>query len=531
MRSAAQKQRPPTRRRPGAKSRLAWRRDRSRAPSLTRSRRRHQVARRVEHPVDPGPILSGKNLSHEGKPDQWVLNLSHPKAAALPLDVFGPRWAQWILDAAAAAACPPDYVVAPLLAAASALIGNARWAQAWPGWQEPPHLWCGSVGHSGQGKSPGADPILRHVLPAIERKMAQDFEFKIEVQLALIKAAANEQGGLESDLAYDLIEPRFVENDLTIEKVASVLSKAAPKGLLMVRDELAGWLLGMNRFNAGARAFWLEAYGGRPYSVDRVKSPERIFVQRLAVAWYGGIQPARLTKLIADADDGLLARFIWFWPDPVEFKRPKTTPNLDFALSAFERLSLLELAPQQNPCDKLEPRIVPLSEAAASKLEDFARQALALQSDSSGLLNSASGKARGLTLRLSLVIAYLRWAAEDGMAPAPGEIGETALGAALTLVRDYLIPTAGRVYGDGAHSNNNRNGETLARWIIQTQATEVHVRHLQRVVRLPGLTTAPRIHRACQILVQAGWLTLPPRGSNNGRARQVYTVRKPMPAQ
>ena len=55
-----------------------------------------------------------------------------------------------------------------------------------------------------------------------------------------------------------------MESDLTIEKVADILARAAPKGLLMVRDELAGWLLGMNRFNAGARAFWLEAYGGRP---------------------------------------------------------------------------------------------------------------------------------------------------------------------------------------------------------------------------------------------------------------------------
>jgi hypothetical protein len=38
------------------------------------------------------------------------------------------------------------YVLAPLLAASSALIGHARWAhQAWKAWKEPPHLWCAAV--------------------------------------------------------------------------------------------------------------------------------------------------------------------------------------------------------------------------------------------------------------------------------------------------------------------------------------------------------------------------------------------------
>jgi hypothetical protein len=78
-------------------------------------------------------------------------------AAQLPLHLFGPTWARWIADVAEAAACPVDYVAAPLLAAASVLIGHARWIKAAPGWTEPPHLWVGVVGDSGTGKSVGAD--------------------------------------------------------------------------------------------------------------------------------------------------------------------------------------------------------------------------------------------------------------------------------------------------------------------------------------------------------------------------------------
>jgi hypothetical protein len=96
-----------------------------------------------------------------GEPDLGVLRLRRRPPPALPLEVFGETWKKWLIDAAKAAACPVDYVVAPLLASVSTLIGNARWAQAWPGWSEPPHLWTVAVGDSGTGKSPGADVDAR----------------------------------------------------------------------------------------------------------------------------------------------------------------------------------------------------------------------------------------------------------------------------------------------------------------------------------------------------------------------------------
>src|ERR1041384_634959 len=104
------------------------------------------------------------------EPDMSVLRPDRPRPPNLPLSVFGPAWAEWIASAAEAAACPPDYVAAPLLAAASALIGNARWAQATPGWAEPPHLWLGVVGDSGSGKRPGADCPLRGVRAGSEAR-------------------------------------------------------------------------------------------------------------------------------------------------------------------------------------------------------------------------------------------------------------------------------------------------------------------------------------------------------------------------
>jgi hypothetical protein len=84
---------------------------------------------------------------------------------------------------------------------------------------------------------------------------------------------------------------------------------------------------------------------------------------------------------------------------------------------------------------------------------------------------------------------------------------------------------AERVYGDAAASPADRHAATLARWIIKMPAREVHVRRLQREVRLPGLTTAEAIHATARALVEAGWLIASKeRVRFQQRGRAVYAV-------
>jgi hypothetical protein len=45
--------------------------------------------------------------------------------------------------------------------------------------------------------------------------------------------------------------------DTTVEALAAIL-QGLPKGVLHVRDELAGWLLNLSRYSGGTdRPFWL----------------------------------------------------------------------------------------------------------------------------------------------------------------------------------------------------------------------------------------------------------------------------------
>jgi Protein of unknown function (DUF3987) len=458
------------------------------------------------------------------EPDLGVLRLHRRPAVPFPVEVLGDKWGPWAENAARSAASPVDYVASTLLTSVSALVGNARWAQGWDGWAEPPHLWGCNVGDSGDGKSPGADTVLKHVVPEIEYRMAREFpdqlrEARKDIEIAKARRdnwKAEVKAAIQSSkspppqpdaVPEEPIAPRLVMDDVTHEKVALVLAHAAPNGVLMVRDEIAGWLLGMNAYNEAARGFWIEAYGGRRKSVDRVKHSEPIIVPRLAVSWHGGIQPDRLAEVMRAADDGLLARFMWFWPEPIPFHRPKNPPDIGWAIAAFDRLRTLELFYDKRDLSRPPaPLLVALDEAAAAYLERFAQLMQAQKETAAGLLRSAMGKARGLVLRLSLVLEFLYWCAEDGYKAPPESIRKDSLLAAAKLVAEYIMPMAERTYGDAACTTVDRNTTTLARWIADKRPAAVHVREMQRNVRLPGLTTAEAIHGACAALVEAAWL-------------------------
>ncbi len=156
-------------------------------------------------------------------------------------------------------------------------------------------------------------------------------------------------------------------------------------------------------------------------------------------------------------------------------------------------------------------------------LEEFGREMQAEQTMAGGLMRSAFGKARGLALRVSVVLAMLWWSASDGVEAPPCVISEEAFLAAALLVAEYFMPMAERVYGDAAASQTDRNVATMAKWIVKENVIEVHVRHLQRVVRLPGLKTADDIHEAAQAMIAADWLRDPPVRPGK-RPRMAYPV-------
>ena len=280
----------------------------------------------------------------------------------------------------------------------------------------------------------------------------------------------------------------------------------------------------MLAYNPAARAFYNEAYNGGPYRVERRKhGSEPIDIPRLAVAVYGGTQPDKLAELTRGADDGLLARFQWCWPDPVEFRESQDTPDVQWAIEALDRLRLLELQPGDPPT----PRLMPLVDEARRWLVEFAREMQFRRRNTSGLLSSAFGKARGTVLRLSCVLEWLWYSAGEGIfLDPPDTVSSDAVAAAAKLVGGYFMPHAERVYGDAEATEIDRLAATLARWILEERPPELHVRQLQRGhKRLPGLRTAEQIRKGADALVDADWLRPPLKGSAyQQRGRISYSI-------
>jgi phage/plasmid primase-like uncharacterized protein len=475
------------------------------------------------------------------EPDISAARQNRRPPPPLPIVVFGPWWSEWIAVAAEGAACPPDYVAGALLGAASMLIGNSRWVSPWPSWKEPPVLWIGEVGDPSSGKSPGADPVIT-IVRALEAELAAGFEAthrewstakesakNVKETWAREVADATKTGSpppIMPETAVDPVEPmrpRIIVSDATAEALGGLLA-AHEKGLLFFRDELSGWFNGFGRYSgSGAdRAFWIEAYGGRSFTIDRVKHPLPVIIPRLSIGVLGGAQPDRLTELIAGPDDGLPGRFLWHWPEKVPPRRPTRNVNHDAAQEALRKLVELPLVPGEDGGSR--PFLCPLADDAADSFDQWREEHAAVEV--SGALASCFGKAPGHVLRLALVLEHLWWCAKTSVALPPSRISNAAVLAAAGLVDDYFKPMAERVFGDAALPEGDQLAAVVARWILRERPSVLNARELRRKARLPGLREAEKVRLALGVLVEADWLrsAFERAGGGIGRQREDYLV-------
>ena len=111
---------------------------------------------------------------------------------------------------------------------------------------------------------------------------------------------------------------RITTIDATTEALAPLLGKNS-RGLLMIRDELTGWMGSMNQYKGGKgadRQFFLSCWSGQPAIVDRKTQTEPIIVPRPFLNILGGIQPDMLPALADEKGraDGFVDRILYGYP-------------------------------------------------------------------------------------------------------------------------------------------------------------------------------------------------------------------------
>jgi Protein of unknown function (DUF3987) len=314
-----------------------------------------------------GMILHASDSRSWDKPDMGYLGNDRKLPPRFPIELLPEFWGKWCVDHATARYTPVDYTATALLGAASGVILNRRSASAGPEWKEPTNLWVWPVGDPSDGKSPGMKPVIG-LLEALERMLEVRYEPLIKqykedlkryeaekelwdekVSTAAAVDAPPPEGESPTAPAEVLVPVVKVEN-ATTEALVQILSYH-DRGVIQYRDELNGFLAGMNQYRSGRaggdRPFWTEAWQGGKYSQWRVKlGITPLTVPKLTIATIGGIQPDVLTTLFEakGANDGFYARPLWSWPDIVPgFKMPTKSIDNTLQAEALMRIFVLDM--------------------------------------------------------------------------------------------------------------------------------------------------------------------------------------------
>lgn len=262
-------------------------------------------------------------------------------------------------------------------------------------------------------------------------------------------------------------------------------------GVLVVRDELAGFFGGIAEYKGGKGSdlgHWLACWQASPMTVDRKTGPKKmIHIPRAAAGLIGGIQPGVLRSVLGreHMQDGLCARFLLAMPDPRPVKWTEAT--IDAATEAaiehvYDRL--LSLEPAADAEGNPEPFALPLTvEAKAVWIEYYDRHR-AEQADLSDDLSAAWSKLEAYTARFALIFQLCVWASGG----ASGDtVDEKSMRAAIVL-SDWFGSEARRVYATMAESDDDRDNRRLLDWIT----------------RRGGMTTAREVQQGCRWLREPG---------------------------
>jgi len=303
-----------------------------------------------------------------------------------------------------------------------------------PTWTESARLWFAPIGLPSAKKSPALKKALG---PAF----AIDKEWREAARKALAEWAKECERVKKSDSGEDMPpQPetkRLIYEDTTVEKMADVMSRCEPRGALVFRDELTGWLASMDAYKNGSgkdRAAWLEAYNGHHLAVDRVTRGST-YVENWSACVIGGIQPSVIHEYAgATNHDGMLQRFILLFACDADAGQDRL-PNMR-AKEDYEGLI--------RHASRLQPGTTPvrLSDGAHKVREAlFAKLRVAVRSLPNHFLTAAIGKWEGTFARLLLV-----WHVADcsplGEHPCAVLVSEDSAEAVASLMWNTMLPHA-----------------------------------------------------------------------------------------
>ena len=292
-----------------------------------------------------------------------------------------------------------------------------------------------------------------------------------------------------------------------------------PTGTFLHSQELAGLFLNMSRYSGGQdNEFWLEAWNGSAYTVERMGRPP-IAVDHLLIGVIGGLQPDKLARSFKGDLDGMYARVLFSWPADPPY-RPLTNEVAEIEPEIINALSrLVDL-----PCGEKENfawRAVPLSTQSVEVFELFRQDQHRYKEGLDGREREWWARTPANVLRLAGTLSYLSWAMGGG-GSEPEQIEVEFVEAATRLVRDYFWPHSRAALRQIGLNERYADARRVLRWIRIHQKDEVSLKDVRREALNQNLD-ADQTQALLAVLVKAGWLNESNR-STGGRPMRRWKV-------
>ncbi|QDT75577.1 YfjI family protein [Lacipirellula limnantheis] len=456
--------------------------------------------------------------------------------APFPTEALPGPVGAYVVAAATAIGCDPSFIALPMLACLARAIGNKRIIRLKRTWTEPAIVWAAIIGKSGTHKTPALQAAMQFLQLREKLSLAAhaDALAKHEQDLALYDRDFGEwRRSKSSDPPPWKPEPprcnRMLTSDATIEALAALLANQ-DDGILVMRDELAGWINGIAEYKGGQGgdlSHWLASWSAAPMTVDRKTGAVRMLhIPRAAVSLVGGIQPGVLRSAIGreHMQDGLCARLLLAMPAPrpVRWTEATVDPAIEAKLGdVFDRFLSLEAAvdAEGNP----EPYPLDLTPEAKAVWIDWYNRHREESADLGDDLAAAWSKLEAYAARLALIVQLSAWAAGDDAA-AGAAVDEASMRAGIALA-DWFGLEAKRVYGLFGENDQERETRELVELILR-KGGAITARELMRTSRQHQ--PAAVAEAALNALGQAGLGRWEVDVETGGRPRSLFRLLTPL---
>ena len=439
---------------------------------------------------------------------------------AFPMEALPDCLRAYIKDVADRQQCQPDFIAVTALCGLSAALGNKATIcpKQHDNWEVVPNLWGAIIGRPSAMKSPAMKAALAP-LYAIQEEWRSEFEeniteHNVDIELYELDSknakdkAKKQMKTKNKELAREAlmsvatppefpVRRRLIINDTTVEKLGELLNENTT-GLLLERDELAGWLAKLKgEERQSDRAFYLQCFDGdKPFIFDRI-GRGTVEIKSTTLSVIGGIQPSKLAPLIRGAvtgqdNDGLIQRLqLLAWPDPIENwkwrdRKPDQQASENYS-SVFKKLSDYE--PLNTPY-RLSPKAQDLFIEWMEELNSSAR---------SGDINPAM---ESHLIKMPQTIASLALIFELVSSKADA-VGEVSMAAALDI-SEYLKSHADKMYRIATNS-----GIASAKLILKRKhklPTPFTSRHIHQK-DWSGLTDHKSVEDSIEVLLEYKQIT------------------------